>query len=151
MSNFPCLSFTLRNKYFSKAYIYSNTQYSTYRQVYSYLSIDLQVWMFPHVDVDHGHLWREELKLVGSLITRFMNSNILRKEGTFFSISVTIYYHLYLQQYIKCLEVDLIGSKATNVKQEKYIFLFSCLDRAFNSVPFCSESSPCHLSHHASF
>ena len=42
--------------------------------------------------------------------------HILRKEGTFFSFSVTIYYQMYLQQYEKYLEVDLIGSKVTNQK-----------------------------------
>ena len=35
---------------------------------------------------------------------------ILKQEGILFSI--------YLQQYIKYLEVDLIGSKATNQKED---------------------------------
>ena len=77
--------------------------------------------MFPHGDVDHGRL-----KLVGSSLTYFLNhglAHILRKEGTFFSISMIIYYHVYLQQYDKYLEVDLIGSKVTNCKHEKMFVL----------------------------
>ena len=41
-------------------------------------------------------------------------AHILRKEGTFFSISVTINYHMPLQQCGKYLEANFIGSKATN-------------------------------------
>ena len=37
--------------------------------------------------------------------------------------AMTIYYHVYLQQYGKYLEVDLIDSKATNRKQEKFSYL----------------------------
>ena len=44
-------------------------------------------------------------------------AHLLRKECTFFFISVTFCYHMYLPQYDKYLEVDLIGSKATNPKQ----------------------------------
>ena len=49
------------------------------------------------------------------------------KEGTLFSISVNIYYHMYLQQNRKDLEVDPIGSKVAKQKQEKLFFRFSCL------------------------
>ena len=45
-------------------------------------------------------------------------AHILRKEGTFFSVFVTIDYHMFLQQYGKYLEADLISSKATNQKQD---------------------------------
>ena len=34
-------------------------------------------------------------------------------------VTMSIYYHVYLQQYGKYLEVDLISSKAANRKQEK--------------------------------
>ena len=56
----------------------------------------------------------------------FLNrlAHILRKEGTFFSVSVIIYYHLYVQQYGKHLEAGLIGSKATNQKLDKKFFQF---------------------------
>ena len=54
-----------------------------------------------------------------------------------FSVSLTIYYHMYLQQYGKYLVVNLKGSKATNRKQEK----FSCLCWRLNPEPFSSESS----------
>ena len=49
---------------------------------------------------------------------------------------MTIYYHVYLQQLGKYLEVDLIGSRATNQKQEK----FSCLGKELNPGPFNPES-----------
>ena len=44
---------------------------------------------------------------------------------------------MYLQKYAKYLEVDLIGSKATNRKQEK----LSCLRQGLNPRPFSPVSS----------
>ena len=41
--------------------------------------------------------------------------------------AVVVYCHLYLDQYLEYLEVDLIDAKATNPKQEK-IFLVSARD-----------------------
>ena len=68
-------------------------------------------------------------------------------------VSATIYYYMYLQQYGKYLEVDLIGSKATNRKHEKMVSPFSCLGRRLNPVPFSPESTalpsePSHLEFH---
>ena len=75
-----------------------------------------------------NHLFPEQLQGL---------AHILRKEGTFSSVSVTIFYHMYLQQYGKYLEADLIGSKATNRKQEK----FSSFGQGLNPGPFSLESS----------
>ena len=38
------------------AYIYYRTQYSKYRSIPLNFQIDLHGWMFPHGDLDHGHL-----------------------------------------------------------------------------------------------
>ena len=46
-----------------------------------------------------------------SLSTLYLNEN---------SAGVVIYCHVYLHPYNKYLEVDLIGSKATNRKQEEF-------------------------------
>ena len=69
---------------------------------------------------------------------------MLSKESTFFSLNVTIYQHMYLQQYNKHLEVDLIGSKATNRKQEKIFFYFLPWP-GLNPGPSALASEPSHL------
>ena len=48
-----------------------------------------------------------------------------------------MYYHTYMQQYRKYLEVDLIGSKATNQKQETYSCLSQDKPWTFQSRVFC--------------
>ena len=60
---------------------------------------------------------------------------------------MTIYYHVYFQQYGKYLEVDIIGSKATNKKQEKIFLYLSYRSQGLNSGPFSMSLLPCHLSH----
>ena len=111
---------------------------------------DPHLWMFPHGDVEHWLLWREKSKLI-CLVTYFLNSTFikLRKKGIFFFASLTIYYHIYLQQFGKYLEVDLIGSKATNQNREKISFNLSCLMWGLKPGPFSSEFSafPSHLFH----
>ena len=54
------------------------------------------------------------------------DDNFLRSEQSSTELanpgySVIIYYHMYLQQSIKYLEVDLIGSKGTKQKQVNFI------------------------------
>ena len=58
---------------------------------------------------------------------------------------MTINHYVYLQQLSKYLEVNLIGSKATNPKQEKIFFTFSCLGLCLNPRPL-----PCNCSNHNS-
>ena len=62
-------------------------------------------WMLPCGEVGHKCLWGEELKLVCSSVTSFLNKN----SNLHTSFSDYLYYHMYLQQN----EADFIGSKAT--------------------------------------
>ena len=59
----------------------------------------------------------------------------------FTTVSVTIFYNVYLQQYGKYLEVDLIGSKATNPNKKN--FLASAGD--WTQVLSVLSILPCHL------
>ena len=65
-------------------------------------------------------------------------THLKERRYTFFSVSMTIFYHMYFQQYGKYL-------KGTNRKQEK---LF-CLSRGLNPGPFSPKSAlpsePSHL------
>ena len=45
-------------------------------------------------------------------------------------LAISYYYHLYLQQYGKYLDVDLIGSKTTNQKEDE-IFSLLLLHHSF--------------------
>ena len=51
------------------------------------------------------------------------------------SISMTFYYRVYLQQYGKYLDVNLIGSKASNQKQEQFSCLSGELNPGLNNHP----------------
>ena len=81
----------------------------------------------PNGDMDHGRFLKggvEACRFPNHLFPEWQQvlAQILWKEGIFFSISLIMYYHVYLQQYGKYLKVNLIGSKATNRKQEKLLF-----------------------------
>ena len=54
---------------------------------------------------------------------------------------MVIHCHLHSHQYVQYLELDLIGSKATNRKQEKILFNCYFLSRGLNPGPFSPESS----------
>ena len=71
-----------------------------------------------------GHLFDEQKQRL---------ARILRTEGTSFSFAMTFYCQVYLQQYGKFLEKDLIGTKAANQKQEN--------KRGLNPGPFGPDSS----------
>ena len=67
-----------------------------------------------------------------------------------YAVAVVVYCLMYLHQYVEYLEVDLIGSKATNQKQEKIFIYFSCLGQGLIPGLFSPESSalpsePSHL------
>ena len=61
--------------------------------------------------------------------------------------AVVIYCHVHLHQFVEYFVIDLIGSKATNQKQEKIVFSFLCLGLGLNPGPFSPESIAYHLSH----
>ena len=68
---------------------------------------------------------------LGKLVSiNFVLMNLVA--GNWSTAAAVIYCHMYSHQYVEYLEVDLMGSKATNRKQEKIIFNFSCLRQGFN-------------------